>query len=392
MSAAHDRATIRIAGAGTAPRLGYVDQRVDLVIDTTDLGGVVTHNSGDLTAVVGAGLPLASLQEQLSGYGQWLAIDPPTESLGATVGGLLTSGEAGPSRHRYGTMRDLVIGVTVILADGTAARSGGQVIKNVAGYDMVKLFCGSWGTLGLVTELSVRLHPRATSSATVRVLAGTGAATSLAMEVLAEPLVPRAVTWANDALHVRFEGTTSGVQAQVGAMRLLVRRASLRADVVIGEDEVLLWARVASVAAGIATGNRSAQNDKATSAAEPAGTGTVARASSLPHRFDDVAEAIRVAAESAGVKFALASHVGVGLHTVRIEEGAAAAHVATIDQWRSAVTAIGGRVVVFDRAPGVGDALDVLGPAPSSAALMKQVKNAFDPDGRLSPGRFGSWF
>ncbi|MBC7561255.1 MAG: FAD-binding oxidoreductase, partial [Dermatophilaceae bacterium] len=114
----------------------------DLVVDTTRLRGMLTHNPADLTASVRAGTTLTELQEHLAGDGQWLALDPPTAGRGATVGGLLAAGDSGPSRLRYGALRDLVIGVTLVLADGTVARSGGHVIKNVAGYDLAKLVHG----------------------------------------------------------------------------------------------------------------------------------------------------------------------------------------------------------------------------------------------------------
>ena len=132
-----------------------------------DRHAMLTHHPGDMTASVQAGMRLADLQRVLAGAGQWLAIDPPTESLGATIGGLLATGEAGPRRLQYGSMRDLAIGATLVLADGSVVHSGSHVIKNVAGYDLTKLFFGSFGTLGLVGEVIVRLHPVPVSSATV---------------------------------------------------------------------------------------------------------------------------------------------------------------------------------------------------------------------------------
>ncbi|MER5649442.1 FAD-binding oxidoreductase, partial [Streptosporangium sp. NPDC002524] len=160
VSAAHDLAVVPV-GDGTKLGWGNPPERCDLLIDTCCLllgdGTAVEHSSGDLVARVGAGLPLDVLGSTLARSRQELALDTP---LGAgTVGGTLATAVAGPRRFRYGTARDLLIGITVVLADGTVATSGGNVVKNVAGYDLGKLFTGSYGTLGVITEATFRLHP-----------------------------------------------------------------------------------------------------------------------------------------------------------------------------------------------------------------------------------------
>src|ERR1700693_116516 len=158
---------VRIAGARTKLGWGRTDGHYDALLSTAHLDRVREHNAGDLTAVLEAGVPLAEAQERFAAAGQMLALDP---WLGAdqqaTVGGVLATSDSGPLRHRYGPPRDLVLGMTVVLADGTVSRSGGQVIKNVAGYDVAKLFCGSFGTLGVIASVNVRLHPLPQSTAT----------------------------------------------------------------------------------------------------------------------------------------------------------------------------------------------------------------------------------
>ena len=134
------------------------------MLSTAGLNRILEHNPGDFTAVLEAGVPLAEAQDGFAGAGQWLALDPPD---GGTIGGLVATADSGPARHRYGGVRDLVIGITVVLSDGTVARAGGKVIKNVAGYDLAKLFAGSYGTLGLITEVAVRLHPLPPRTATL---------------------------------------------------------------------------------------------------------------------------------------------------------------------------------------------------------------------------------
>ncbi|MFP5369337.1 MAG: FAD-binding oxidoreductase, partial [Actinomycetes bacterium] len=129
----------------------------DLVLDTTGLDRIVEHVAGDLTVVAEAGVRLADLQEHVGQAGQMLGLDPPEE--GATLGGVVSANASGPRRLQYGTVRDLLIGTTVVLADGTVAHAGGKVVKNVAGYDLGKLYTGAHGTLGVLVSTTWRLHP-----------------------------------------------------------------------------------------------------------------------------------------------------------------------------------------------------------------------------------------
>ncbi|HEX2235148.1 MAG TPA: FAD-binding oxidoreductase, partial [Actinomycetota bacterium] len=153
-------ATVRLRGAGTKLGWGNPIAPADVEVSSAALDRVVEHNVADFTAVVQAGAPLAALQRVFSRAGQMLPLDPPLGPGGAaTVGGAIATGDSGPLRHRHGGARDLLLGMTVVLSDGSVARSGGRVIKNVAGYDLAKLFAGSFGTLGLVAEIVVRLRP-----------------------------------------------------------------------------------------------------------------------------------------------------------------------------------------------------------------------------------------
>src|SRR6201995_3696373 len=145
-------------GAGTGLGWGAPPSALDLVMDLQAMDQVLEHASGDLVARVQAGVTIGPLAEVLAAAGQELVIDAPAE---ATVGGVVATGTTGPRRLRYGAPRDLLIGITVVRADGTVARSGGKVVKNVAGYDPGKLFTGSLGTLGVIAECTFRLHPLA---------------------------------------------------------------------------------------------------------------------------------------------------------------------------------------------------------------------------------------
>ena len=154
---------IRPVGGGTKPWLPVRDEEP---LETGGLDRILEHNVGDFTAVLEAGVPFAEAQATFAEHGQRLAWDPPDPG-GATIGGIVATADSGPLRHRYGGVRDLVVGTSVVLSDGTVAKSGGKVIKNVAGYDLAKLFAGSFGTLGLIATVSVRLHPLPEATATV---------------------------------------------------------------------------------------------------------------------------------------------------------------------------------------------------------------------------------
>ena len=173
---------------------------------------------------------LRDLNERLAEHGQMLALDPPGDP---TIGACLAANLSGPRRHRYGTARDLVIGVTVVLADGTVASSGGKVVKNVAGYDLGKLFCGSEGRLGLIARVALRLHPRPEASRTLGVpVRSASEAAAVARKLLHAPLVPSAldVVWPG-RLAVLFEGSRAAVDEQFGASHELVG----------GEEDGSIW-------------------------------------------------------------------------------------------------------------------------------------------------------
>lgn len=359
-------------GAGTKLDWGAVPERADLVVSSARLDRVVAHDPGDATATVQAGVPLRALQERLRPAGQWLAVDPPSEAAGATVGGVFAAGEAGPRRLRYGTMRDLVIGTTAVLADGTVSRSGGKVIKNVAGYDLGKLLCGSLGTLALVVELTVRLHPLPAASVTVRVRAGAAGAGRLALALLAAPLEPVAVDWAGPpggegTLLARFAGRADAVDAQVEAARRLAGGAGLGSERLGGEAGEAAWDGHATALAA---------------------AGTVVRGATLPSELPAAAEALAAAARGAGVGATLRSHAALGLHDALLSGGDAAGHARVVRDWRAALALIGGHAVVRRRLAGVEDRVDVWGADPPGLGLMRAVKERLDPARRCAPGRF----
>ncbi|MEA2191444.1 MAG: glycolate oxidase binding subunit [Solirubrobacteraceae bacterium] len=227
-AAADDATAVRIEGAGTKP-WGHPGADCALRLHTGALDRIVEHNEGDLTAVLQPGVSLAELDATLARADQMLALDPPLGAgATATIGGAIAAADSGPLRHRYGAPRDLVLGVSVALSDGTIAKAGGKVIKNVAGYDLAKLFCGSFGTLGLIVELAVRLHPRPRAHATATGTTDDPALLARAASLIAHgslELQSLDVRWRNalGMVLARFGGAAAAEQA---AAALPPKRAS----------------------------------------------------------------------------------------------------------------------------------------------------------------------
>jgi glycolate oxidase FAD binding subunit len=334
-------APVRVRGAGT--RLAWADGPAAPELTTEGLDEIVEHNVGDLTAVLQAGVPLARAQEQFASEGQMLALDPP--DLGGTIGGVMATNDSGPLRARYGGARDLVVGMRVALADGTVAKSGGKVIKNVAGYDLAKLFVGSFGRLGAILEVSVRLHPLPPSTATAVGRSDDPDALGRAALTLSHARLEQMgldVRWEDGAGAVlaRFGGATASAQAEAAA-RLL-------GDAEVVEDDDALW---------------EAQRD-----AQRSPAGVVVKVSALQ---TDLPELLRLARDHEAT---LVGRTGLGLSWLRMNEGD---HGALVQALRERFAA-----VVLDHPAGVEP-----GPhEPSDAGarlLAGRVKERFDPDGKL---------
>jgi glycolate oxidase FAD binding subunit len=233
---------VRPRGGGTKP-WGPVIAGAD--VETGGMARILEHNVGDFTAVLEAGVRVADAQAEFAGHGQMLALDPALGD-GATVGGVMATNDSGPLRHRYGGMRDLVVGTTIALSDGTLSRSGGKVIKNVAGYDLGKLFCGSFGTLGLIVRVALRLHPLAPGTATAVGASddpealGAAARTLAALPLEADCLD---VDWRGGSgrLLVRFGSAAAGDQAAATVTRM--RDIGLQDCTVVEEDDELWMAQ-----------------------------------------------------------------------------------------------------------------------------------------------------
>ena len=164
--ASDGRKSAVIRGAGTKLDWGRPAERVDVVLDMRRLNRVLAHEHGDLTATIEAGATLRDVNQALARHGQWLPLDPPFADA-ATIGGILATNDSGPLRHRYGTPRDLVIGIQLATTDGVLSKAGGQVVKNVAGYDLSKLVTGSFGSLAAIVSATFKLSPIPSASKTM---------------------------------------------------------------------------------------------------------------------------------------------------------------------------------------------------------------------------------
>ncbi|HEU4912243.1 MAG TPA: FAD-binding oxidoreductase [Actinomycetes bacterium] len=362
VAAAHDLCVVA-RGAGTKQDWGVPPRRVDLVVDTTGLTGVVEHVAGDLVCVVRAGTPVESLQAVLAEAGQQLALDLPLP--GATLGGTVAVSTSGPRRLLYGTMRDLLIGVTFVRADGIVASAGGKVVKNVAGYDFGKLLTGSYGTLGVVTEAVVRLHPRPVAQRVVRCpVAGPADAGRLAAAVLGSQLVPSAVEVEQRgdgpvAVTVLLEGIESGVDLRAAGTRDL-----LGADAAV-DDRLPPGFTDLPFGAG----------------------GTGLKVTSTITGVAAVLESLRRAGTRQGVEVAVrGSAMGV-LHAGLPAGTPPGAVAAVVEAVRAVAREHDGSAVVLTAPPDVRAEVDVWGPVPG-LDLMRRVKDELDPGHRLAPGRF----
>ena len=251
-AAGADGQRVRIVGGATKSRWGRAQAPYDVELHTGALDSIVAHNAGDMTATLQAGVPLAAAQQAFAEAGQMLSLDPPVAGAGddrldsarATIGGIVATADSGPLAHRYGGARDLIVGATVALADGTVAKSGGTVIKNVAGYDIAKLMAGSFGTLGLLLSINVRLHPRPDRTATI--VGSTDDPRTLqaaAQALAAAPAELEALDVGWRDRHGRLLAQVAGPHSQARGVRLAdaMRRAGLSDVQLLLDDDSALW-------------------------------------------------------------------------------------------------------------------------------------------------------
>lgn len=372
--AAEHRATLAPWGGGTQQWIGAPPTRLDLVVRTARLNRVLAHTPDDLTISVEAGMTFGALRAHLKRYGQMLALDPPLPDR-ATIGGLIATATDGPRRLGYGTLRDVLIGITVVEVGGRLSRGGGMVVKNVSGFDMMKLYLGSFGTLAVIASANFKLLPLPRAAGTIICrFAGPDQAFAALDELDGTQLAPVAAEYLNGGalaalgcagvcgLALAAEGLPQAVERQMRDMGAIVRRHGAQSvERLDGGEAEALWAGVADLP------------QTATLAADEA----VVKLSVLPA---DVAETIaRCEASAAG---ASASAV----ITARALSGVLYLRVRPV----TPASLIG----LLNDVPGVQWVATTLpdtprwGAPPPGVEVMRRIREEFDPLRLLNPGRF----
>ena len=382
-------------GGGTAAAVGtpIAPARPGIVLGLARLNRLVEHEPGDLTATAEAGTMVAALQTALRARGQWLSLDPP-EPDRATLGGVMAANASGPRRHLYGTARDLVIGMTVVTADGAVVRAGGKVVKNVAGYDLPKLFVGSYGTLGIVVDVTVKLRPLPDRERLVGVrFERLKDAAAAARAVTASDLIPNALELLDVEAARALEATSAAAPTLPAAPTLVVGFDGL------GEQVDWQCAELATLLGPLgAVGIQplSAEAWVRLAHAAPAAFGgtpaALMRLSVLPAQVGEVMDQAAVAARARGLACACSAHAGVGVVIAALfsdhESQELTRVVATLADWRGIARGSGGHAVLESAPLAVKSQVPAWDDAGAAGRIMQRIKAQLDPQNLLNPGRF----
>ncbi|MCI2416695.1 FAD-binding oxidoreductase [Saccharopolyspora sp. K220] len=357
---------LRVVPKGSGSKLdwGTAPDAVDLLLDVSAADGVVDHAAGDLVVHALAGTPIVEVNEVVRSAGQQLAIDQPLPT--ATLGGVIATGTSGPCRHLFGGVRDLLIGITVVRADGTVTTAGGKVVKNVAGYDLGKLYTGSFGTLGVITEAIFRLHPAAAEHRWIVIEADDTASAAAAADIVRH----------SQAMPTAIEVDRAGPSGPITICAQLEGRPNAT------------HARAVELAAVL--GDRAAVLEQAPAwwgqyPFDPA-TGIGLRVGAEPAALPRLLSVVQEAASASGLPVALRGAAGLGVLHAGLPGDADPTAVTEL------VAALRSRCdyAVLVRAPrGVRESIDPWGSiSPGLLTLMRRTKDQFDPEHRLAPGRF----
>lgn len=363
-------------GSGSKLKWGGLAKGVQIAISTERLNRLIDHADGDLTVTAEAGMKLADLQPLLAKAGQFLALNPAYPT--TTLGGIIATADSGALRHRYGGVRDMLLGIEFVRADGAIAKAGGRVVKNVAGYDLMKLFTGSCGTLGILTQVTFRVYPISEASETV-VLTGSAANIAQAAEtLLASALTPTAVELLAAssskrlglgnglALVAQFQSIPVGVTEQAGQLAKVGEALGLPVARLNENSEVALWNALRETWEAITP--------------TPA---TTCKIGVMPSNAVAVLE--KVDALMPDVELGLV-HAGSGLGLLRFSSATASS--ARLQEIRKLCQAQGGFLSILEAPVALKQQVDVWGYAGNALPLMQGVKRQFDPENLLSPSRF----
>jgi glycolate oxidase FAD binding subunit len=370
-----------IAGQGTKLGWGIPAKKIDLLVSTQNLKELIDHAVGDMTVTVQAGMTFATLQTRLAQENQWIPLDPVYADC-ATVGGILATRDAGSLRHRYGGVRDLCLGLQFVRSDGQIAKAGGRVVKNVAGYDLMKLFAGSFGTLGIVTEMTLRTYPLPERSATILVQGGEAAIATLTQDLRQSTLTPTAFDlWVGQdlddiTLALRFQSLAESVVAQteqVCAMaQILCERRSqfLKTEVIADGADDEWWTTHAQ---------------RLRESPEP--ETVICQIGVVPAQVVTCLTAMQQKAVQASVVLQGRVHLSGGVGQLRLT-GTEMDCRKLLADLRSFLNPSQGYLSILEAPLSLKKAVEVWGYSGNALAAMRKLKERFDPQGGLNPGRF----
>lgn len=387
--ASAEGASVSPRGHGTKMALGGLPTRLDIVLCLERLNQVVEYDVPNLTVIAQAGVVVDALQTTLAANRQFLPMDPPFPAE-ATIGGVVAANSSGPKRLAYGAARDLVLGMKVVMANGDLVSSGGKTVKNVAGYDLDKLFIGSLGTLCVIVEVAFRLLPAPEKRATlVAAFASLEQATRTVSDILKSQYLPTALEILNGkaleltglgqntyALMVALEGVSEAVDRQVRELSEVCRSAGASTvEAMSGQAEADLWLAV---------------RDLPRRVAEMAREVVGARAGVVLSAVQETCAAAISSAGKRGLPLALDVRGGNGAIYAWFlgREGDEPRQIDAVQEFRTATAARGGFVVLELAPPAVKRAVSVWGPPGSDFPAMKAIKSRLDPQGILNPGRY----
>src|SRR5437016_6924188 len=381
--AARENLALIPAGGGTWVDVGNQTTRADLILSARRMKTIVRHEPADLVATAEAGVTLVDFQKQLAQPGQWLPIDPPDDGR-ATLGGVIASGLGGPQTLGFGLPRSFIIGMRAVVADGRQIKAGGNVVKNVAGYDLCKLFTGSYGTLGFITELTFKLRPLPEETRTVvacgpvgsLIVAGRRIATKffpVAVEIISERLASEMKIEAKrseGALLIRFAGSSRGVISQTAqALKLLREDVNNRCET-FAEDETL-WGKLSAAPFQFS---------------EHISWRVKLRPTDLVSFINETAELEEDEASHVSLRW----HAGLGDGRLRAMARAPVYHreaVRALERLRQKAENLGGSLILESAPVEIKNEFDAWGDFGSAFELTKRVKQQLDPQTLLSPGR-----
>ncbi|MTJ52841.1 FAD-binding oxidoreductase [Anabaena sp. UHCC 0253] len=353
-------------GRGSKLHWGGLAKNIDLVVSTERINQLIEHAVGDLTVTVEAGMKFAHLQEILAKSGQTLALDPAKPEL-ATIGGIVATADTGSLRQRYGGVRDQLLGITFIRADGQIAKAGGRVVKNVAGYDLMKLFTGAYGTLGIISQVTFRVYPIPETSGTV-ILTGKPEAISQAArtlqnseltptqaDLLSSKLVANLDLGTELGLIARFQNISESVQEQSKRLLVIGEKLGLHGVIYSANQEAALWQRLPEQI-----------HDDVTEATITCKIGV------LPTAAVEILNKIEIGL----------IHISSGLGLVRLENQEQVLLLRNLCQANS------GFLTILSAPVELKARFDVWGDIGNSLTVMRGIKEQFDGNYILSPGRF----